>query len=456
MNTPKTLASTAALWMLTSALPAQTQTRGELLERLDAIVEESMERLQVPGTSVAIQKDGELILARGYGLADVENRVAATEHTVYRIGSVSKQFAAATIMQLVDQGRVALDEPAATYLPDYPWGEFRTTVRQLLDHTSGIKGYTEMPVFWEEGRNDLSHERMIEIMSEPPLEFEPGDRFQYSNSAYYLAGLVVENVTGTTWPEFVQNEVFRPLGMRSSHYLYNDPIVPNRAEGYRVEDGVLLNDAPLSMHLPFSAGALGSSVSDLIRWVNALTSGEVVTELSTRAMTTRGKLNDGSDNGYGLGLFIGELSGHKKIEHGGGINGFLSQLSWYPDDDLIVAVLTNSTSASPAALEAALAREVLGLPQPNHETISLTQEELERYAGLYDMGRNEVPFTVVDGALQFAGTPLLPLGNHRFVSSTDPDRVLIFEFGQETAEHPTGFRLERWGQVQRGVRIPSG
>jgi CubicO group peptidase (beta-lactamase class C family) len=446
------LAAVTGVALVTAATAAAGETRGELLADLDALVETAMAAQQVPGTSVAIVKNGELILARGYGLADVENQVPATEHTVYRIGSVTKQFAAASLLQLVDQGLVELDEPASTYLPDYPWGKFKTTVRQLLDHTSGIKGYTEMPEFWKQGRNDLSHQEMIDLMSSAPLEFEPGDRFQYSNSAYYLVGLIVEKVTGESWADYVEDELFEPLGMRSSHYLYNDPIVPNRAEGYRLVEGELKNDDPLSMYLPYAAGALGSSVSDLMRWLRALTTGEVMSEQSFKAMTTSGKLNDGSEHGYGLGLFVGELDGHRMIEHAGGINGFLSQVAWLPEDDLMIAVLCNSTDSSPGALTASLSRRVLGLEAPQYQAVTQSDKELERYVGLYDAGRNPMPVALVDGVLQVAGQEAVAIGNHRFISPNDPDRLMIFEFEKDPDDKASGLRIERWGQVQKAVR----
>ncbi len=430
---------------------AVSDDRGALLERIDTLVSESMEATQTPGISVAVQHRGELILARGYGLADIENRVPATEHTVYRIGSVTKQFTAAAVMKLVEQGQVALDDPMTKYFPDYPVGEFHITVGQLLDHTSGIKGYTEMPAFWEQGRLDLSHEQMIELFSTVPYEFEPGDRYQYNNSGYYLAGLLVEKASGKSYAEYLEETFFRPLGMRESHYLYNDPIVPNRAEGYRVEDGVLLNDEPLSMHLPFAAGALGSSVLDLVRWIVALGAGDVVGPTGLEAMTTRRRLPGGDEIGYGLGLFVGEMAGRPKIEHGGGINGFLSQLSWYPDDEVIVAVLSNSTSAEPGPLEARIARAVLGVPEPNHQAVDLDEDELERYAGVYDFGRSPLPAAVKDGVLLIAGRETVPIGDHRFAGTRDQEQIAIFEVDSETGV-ATHLRLERWGQVQRGQR----
>lgn len=433
--------------------PAATgaDDRGALLERIDGLVADSMEATLTPGISVAVQYRGELIVARGYGLADVENRVPATEHTVYRIGSVTKQFTAAAVMKLVEEGKVALDDPMTRHFPDYPVGEFHITVGQLLDHTSGIKGYTEMPAFWEKGRLDLSHEQMIELFSTVPYEFEPGDRYQYNNSGYYLAGLLIEKASGRSYAEYLEETFFRPLGMRESHYLYNDPIVPNRAEGYRVEDGVLLNDEPLSMHLPFAAGALGSSVLDLVRWIVALGSGDVVGPDGLATMTTRRHLPGGDEIGYGLGLAVGEMAGRLKISHGGGINGFLSQLSWYPDDEVIVAVLSNSTSAEPGPLEARIARAVLGVPEPNHTAVELTEDELERYAGIYDFGRNPIPVLVREGKLLIAGRETVPIGEHRFAGTRDQEQIAIFEMPGKTGR-ATHLRLERWGQVQRGKR----
>ena len=176
---------------------------------------------------------------------------------------------------------------------------------------------------------------------------------------------------------------------------------------YRVEDGVRLNDEPLSMLLPFSAGDLGSSVLDLVRWTSALGAGDVVAPDSLEAMTTRRRLPGGDEIGYGLGLQVGEMAGRRKISHGGGINGFLSQLSWYPDDELVVAVLSNSTSAEPAALEA-----------------------------------------------RIAGTETMPIGEHRFVGARDREQIAIFEMDNETGR-ATHLRFERWGQVQRGKRVAS-
>ena len=434
---------------LSEGLFAAGESRTGLLEAIDAVVEEARAADQIPGVSVAVHWRGEELLANGYGLADVENNVPATEHTVYRIGSVTKQYTAAAVMKLVEQGKLNLEDAFTKYLPDYPVGDFTISVGQLLDHTAGIKGYTEMPVFWEKGRLDLTHEEMIELFSEPPFEFEPGERFQYSNSAYYLAGVVVEKVSGKSYADFLRDEFFEPLGLRESYYLYNTPIVPNRAEGYEVRDGELVNDDPLSMHLPYSAGSLGASVSDLVRWKLALIQGRALTPKSFAEMVGQRTLRDGKPAGYGLGFFVGSLDGHRKVSHGGGINGFRAQLSWYPDDELIVAVLTNSGSANPGPLETRVARLVLGLEAPLREPVELSATELKRYAGLYNAGRNMLPIMLQDGALTMFGTKLVPIGDHRFVSENDPDRVVTFEV---EGDEVVGFEMNREGISQTARR----
>ncbi len=448
--------ATVAVAVLAAFLPAQARPataadRGTLLDRVDALVADSMEATRTPGIAVAVQYGGELILARGYGWADVENRTPATEHTVFRIGSVTKQFTAAAVLKLVEAGQVALEDPITKHLPDYPVGEFRVTVGQLLDHTSGIKGYTEMPAFWSKARLELSHQEMVDLFLAAPREFEPGERYQYNNSGYYLAGLLIERASGKTYAEYLEQTFFRPLGMRESHYLYNDPIVPNRAEGYRVDDGVLLNDEPLSMHLPYAAGALGASVLDLVRWTVALGNGEVLGPDALQTMTTRRQLPGGEEIGYGLGLFVGEMAGRRLIEHAGGINGFLSQLAWYPDDDLIVAVLANSRSAEPGALHARIARAVLGVQEATFAPVTLEPARLERYVGEYAFGRSPLTVEVSDGVLMIAGAESVPIGDHRFVGERDRERIAIFEVDSATGE-ATHLRLERWGQLQRGAR----
>ncbi len=423
---------------------------GDLAARIDPIVEDAMQGSMVPGISIGVMQNGEVVLAKGYGLAEVENEVPATEHTVYRIGSVTKQFTAAAIMLLVEEGKLELDADLTEFFPDYPTGGRTITVEQLLNHTSGIKGYTEMPEFGEVMRDDLRHEDLIEIFSSAPFEFEPGERYQYNNSAFFLLGVIIEQVTGESYADFIRSQFFDPLGMEDSHYLYNDPIVPRRAEGYAVRNGELFNDAPLSMHLPYAAGSLGSSVHDLLTWQGALTGGEAVSAASFEAMTNPTRLNDGSTYPYGYGLSLSEMEGHRKVDHGGGINGFRAHLAHYPDDDLTIAVLANAGSAHPDVLESRVARAVLGIEEKTVEILPLAAADMMPYVGVYNPGRGPIRVLQASGELRTLGGVLQRVGEHEFVLDYDPYVVVTFEVEGERA---TTMAIERGGTETVAPRV---
>ena len=448
MNLKMTLGVVCLAALATAVAPGQAE--GDLEATVDALVAEVMADGEVPGISVAISRAGRAILAKGYGEADVENAVPATESTVYRIGSVTKQFTAAAIMLLVERGEVGLDDPVTRFLPDYDTHGRTISVHQLLNHTCGIKGYTEMPEFWKQGRNDLSADEMIELFGSVPLEFEPGEKYQYSNSGYYLLGLIVEKASGRTYEDFLRDEIFRPLELAESWYLDNAPIVPNRAEGYEVRDGVVVNDDPLSMRLPYSAGSLGSSVRNLLSWQRSLVSGTLLSKESYTAMTTPGRLNSGEAMTYGYGLVVGELEGHRKISHGGGINGFRAQLAWYPEEELTVVVLANSGSANPGSLESAIARAALDVPDRVVTEVTLSAEEMAIYAGIYNPGRSPIPVMFVNGELRLGDRRLRPTGDHVFYPVGDDHQRLSFEVVDGRAKV---LRLEREGQVTVAPRV---
>ena len=434
---------------------AQQSTRTNLLDQIDKIVQETMEREQVVGVSIGVVIGAEIIVAKGYGYADLENEVKASEHTVYRIGSITKQFTAVAIMQLVEQGKLKLDDDLTKFLPEYPTKGHKITIERLLNHTSGIKGITEMGDKFEKVlRLDLSHQEMIDLFSAEPFEFAPGDKFQYNNSAYYLLGCIIEKVVGTSYTKYIEEHIWDPLGMRESFYLNNTPIIRNRAEGYEVRKGKVVNDDFLSMVIPYSAGALGSSVVDLCKWQLALNKNRLIREESYRRMVTPGKLNDGKPITYGYGFFLSNLDGHRKIQHNGGINGFRTQLSYYPDDDLTIVVLCNTGSAKAAVLESRIARTVMGIPEIVVEEVALPKEILQIYTGTYT--RFEV--SVKDGKLTvstlFGASRLLrPVGNHMFVSAIDPYKKFIFTVEEGKA---TSLRIEREGQVKVARRTGEG
>ncbi len=338
------------------------------LERsADAWAQEALDNGEVAGLSVAVWHDGQLRFAKGYGLADIENDLPATAETVYRIGSITKQFTAAAIMQLIEQGQIGLDNDIGEYV-EFPTDGNRVTVHQLLNHTSGIKSYTGLGEEWTSTIPlPATHESLLGLLSGKPFDFAPGDEWSYNNTGFYLLGVIIENVSGTSYSDYLDAQIFDPLGLDDTTYCDEKKLIARRAEGYENEDGELVNDDPIDMTQPFAAGALCSNVGDLLRWQRALEAGEVVSAESYDRMTTTAALNDGSDLDYGYGLGVGTLIDHRRIAHGGGINGFVTMASRYPDDDLSVVVLTNTAGSTAAQLEERIARAALELPEAEED-----------------------------------------------------------------------------------------
>ncbi len=335
----------------------------ELESSADGWANEALDSGAVAGLSVAVSQGDELRFAKGYGSADLENNVPAAAETVYRIGSITKQFTAAAIMQLVERGDVVLENDIAEYV-DFPTGDNRVTVHQLLNHTSGIKSYTGLGEEWTSTIPlAVTHDVLFGLLADQPFDFAPGDEWRYNNTGFYLLGVIVENVTDTSYADYLQQEIFDPLGLDSTSYCDEKKLIPHRAEGYENEDGDLVNDDLIDMTHPFAAGALCSNVLDLLRWQRALEDGEVVSEASYDLMSTPATLNDGAALDYGYGLGVDTLGDHRRVAHGGGINGFVTMAARYPDEDLSVIVLTNTPGPTAFQLEERIARAALGLPE---------------------------------------------------------------------------------------------
>ena len=322
----------------------------------------------VAGVSVAVVRGVDTLLMRGYGRADIEWDVPtpADASASYEIGSVTKQFTAAAILQLVEQGKLELDEDFTEYLSGFDTRGHVVPLRRLLDHTSGIKGYTEMPVFGELAAKKLPRDTLLTLIAAQPLEFEPGTAAIYNNSAYFILGLIIEKVSGQSYEEYIRTRLFEPVGMGSSYYCSESAIRKGKAHGYDAGPGGLILKRPLDHTWPYAAGSLCSSAGDLVRWNRALHGGQLLKPESYRAMIKPMPLIDGTPMTYAMGLGIGERGGRRVISHGGGINGYQSDASWFPDDELIIVVLQNSTGPRGAsALGAALAGLVLGpVPAP--------------------------------------------------------------------------------------------
>ncbi len=422
--------------------------------QIDAIIENAINETQLVGASVGVMRHNEIIFARGYGYADLNKKVEATEHTVYQIGSITKQFTALAIMVLVEQGKLNLNDIMLDYLPNYPQRDHKITIDQLLNHTSGIKSYTDIEKFWEISERDLSREETVDLFSSEPVEFSPGENYQYNNSGYYLLGMIIENVSGMRYADFLKANVWQPLEMFDTHYLGKNKNVENLATGYDHKDNELVLARPLGMDNPFSGGSLGSSVLDLLKWQTALNEDQLISRQSYNKMIEPGLLTGGKHTTYGYGFFMSNLNGHRKIEHGGTINGFRAQLSYYPDDGLTVTVLCNHNSAPQAQLESQISRLMLGIPETWIQEIHLSESERQLYTGNYKwcstMAPVPFPVSVAEGTLRVSGRPLRAIGNHTFVFSTDPYYKVTFTVKEGKS---IGFRAEREGQITDALRV---
>ncbi len=357
-------------------------------------------------------------------------------------------------MILVEQGKLNLNDIMLDYLPNYPQKDHKVTIDQLLNHTSGIKSYTDIEKFWEISERDLSREEIVDLFSSEPVEFSPSENYQYNNSGYYLLGMIIENVSGMRYANFLKANVWQPLKMFDTHYLGKIKNVKNLATGYDQEDNEFVLARPLGMDNPFSGGSLGSSVLDLLKWQTALNENQLISRQSYNKMIEPGLLTGGKHTTYGYGFFMSNLNGHRKIEHGGTINGFRAQLSAYPDDGLTVTVLCNHNSAPQAQLESQISRLMLGIPEIVIDEIHMSEDNLEIYTGTYKwrstMAPVPFPVSVAEGTLRISGRPLRAIGNHTFVFSTDPYYTVTFTVKDGKS---ISFRAEREGQITDALRV---
>src|ERR1051326_6432344 len=336
-----------------AALSAQPASRPDVAA-IRAIVEAPIKAAKVAGASVVVARQGQTILSQSFGQADLELDVPMPADASFEIGSVTKQFTASSILLLAERGKLALDDDMRKYLPDFPAHDRKNTIRHLLTHTSGNKGYTELPEFRDLMPIRKSPDTLVKMFAEKPLDFAPGENLVYNNSGYFLLGLIIEKVSGEPYADFVKANLFDKVGMPGSYYCSESALHHHHAHGYDTVANTLVLKGAISHAWPFSAGSLCSTAADLTAWnfaLHASHGGKVLSADSYRAMTTPAVLNDGANTRYGFGVGLGEIRGRRAISHGGGINGFLSQVDYFPDSGLSIVVLLNTAgSVGPAAL----------------------------------------------------------------------------------------------------------
>jgi len=317
--------------------------------RVDAVVGAEMREQRIPGLALAVLRDGKVVKGQGYGLANVELNVAVKPETVFQTGSVGKQFTATAVMMLVEEGKVGLDDKLSKYLAGTPEVWKDVTVRNLLTHTSGITDYTDSEYTKAGGlinlRGDYTEAELYQKLIQLPLNFETGTKWKYSNTGYVLLGFLIHKVTGEFYGDFLQERIFRPLGMTSTRIISEADIVPNRSSGYELVKGEIKNQEWVSATLNTTAdGALYTNVLDLEKWDAALYTERLLKRASFEQMWTPVRLKDGKTYPYGFGWFLNEANGHRLIEHDGAWQGFTMNISRYVDDSLTVIVMTNLDS----------------------------------------------------------------------------------------------------------------
>lgn len=376
MTRPVLLAALALLTLLGAPLRAQPRptgapaapraSRATLVARLDSLARAFLADGPSVGAQVAVVRARDTLLLRAYGLADREARRAATVDQRFRVGSLTKQVTAAAIMRLAERGTLSLDDELSRWVPEFPLQGHRVRLRQLLNHTSGIRNYTAIPTWRARWADDLTPLQVVNVVARDSFDFAPGTRWSYSNTGYTLLGLVIERAGRTSYAEFVQRELLAPLGLRHTSYCPNRPQGAAWASGYDVRDDSIVPAEYLSMTQPYAAGALCSTVGDFVAWQRALAAGRVVTPMSYARMTTPETLANGQRLSYGYGLDIASYLGHRLIMHDGGINGFNTAALRFPDDSLDVVVFSNTEWSGAGRLAQNLARAVFGLPLLAH------------------------------------------------------------------------------------------
>ena len=341
-----------AAWLAAGAQAPAGVTTG----RVDAVVESEMTRQRIPGAAVAVVRDGGVFVVRGYGLANLEHRVAVTPETIFQSGSLGKMFTSAAVMLQVEDGKLSLTDPIARFFPGAPaaWGGI--TVRHLLTHTSGIPEYTAGAI---DLRRDYTEDDFAAMAYGLQPSFAPGEKWTYSNTGYVLLGIIVRKASGMFYGDVLAERVFKPLGMKTARVISESDIVPHRAAGYTLVKGEWKNQDWVSPSLNTTGdGALYLSLNDMVAWDAGVRGRRILSAASWDTVLSPGRLNDGSPHGYGFGWRIDSRGGQPRYHHGGSWQGFKTHYSRFARGDLSVIVLANLRQANPERIADAVAEAI--------------------------------------------------------------------------------------------------
>lgn len=386
MRSTRTSVAAALLLIVLSIVPSISGASAKA-DKIDEYVQSELQSQRIPGVSIAVVRNGELVKAQGYGLANVELNVPVTAETIFQSGSVGKQFTATLAMMLVEEGKLSLDDAIGKYIADAPPIWKGITLRHLLTHTSGLSNdiYNRINM-----RQDYTEDELVKEIAATPLDFQPGEQWNYSNPGYVMMGIIIHKATGKFYGDLLREKIFEPLGMTTARIIDEADIIPNRAAGYRLVDGELKNQEWVAPKLNTTAdGALYLTALDMAKWAAGLDAGKLLSRASFDQMWTPVKLKDGKVEQYGFGWAFGEVRGHRIIEHGGGWQGFTTQISRYlgkADDKLTVIVLTNLAGGRPARI----AKGIAGLYNAEYapverKAVQVDPKIFNAYAGEYEL-----------------------------------------------------------------------
>ncbi len=343
---------------------SESNSNSPLKVYADSLFTAEIDSANIAGAAVALIKNGESLLTTTYGLADLEYDIPMPLEASFEIGSVTKQFTAVAILKLRKEGKLKLEDDITEYLEFDTQGR-NVTVGQLLNHTSGIASYTEMPEFWPLSVQRHERDTLLRLVEKAGFLFEPGEALIYNNSAYFMLGLIIEKVSEQSYEDYLAENLFQPLGMSNSYYCDSRLVRKNRAHGYNYAPNGLTRKPYIDHTWPYAAGSLCSTVADLALWIQALHGGKVLDEEDYKLLVTPGVLNDGSQLRYAMGLDHHMDRGNRMIGHGGGIHGFLSETRYYPDQDLIAIILLNTAGPTgPGTLADLLTEQILETSEP--------------------------------------------------------------------------------------------
>ena len=398
---------------------------------IDALIHEQVDS-NGPGFAVAVIKNGQVDLCKGYGLANLEWGIPITPQTVFGLGSITKQFTATAIMLLEKQGKLHLDDPIQTYLPDYPTHERHVTLTHLLTHRSGISNFVNNPNFW--GHHSLlvkSVADVIALFKDLPFNFEPGTWYGYSNSGYVLLGSFLEKLLEMSYAEVIQHLIFTPLGMTHSYDLAPEPIIPSRASGYTKTKQGYEHARAMAATAKHAAGGLGSTLEDMIRWDTALRENRLLDHAQQERMYAPLRLVNGREEGYGFGWVPGHYRGHDVLCHSGGVPGFSAFIGRFVADGVTIIVLSNLDIADASGLAAKIAYIALDAPLLTRIPISLSSPTLRSFVGVYNsiFGTQEVQQEEETLYLsnQTSRRRLVPMSETSFYLAEDEDVEVRFE-----------------------------